>query len=64
MNSGLNLVFMPAFFFQTLDDLHREEVVEEELVCRMASKWGKVVDEAASKASVRKLIICSRSVNW
>ena len=30
----------------------------------MASKWEKVVDEAASKALGRKLIICGRSVNW
>ena len=51
-------------FFQTLDDLCREEVVEEELVRRMASKWEKVVDKAASKALGRKLIICGRSVNW
>ena len=42
----------------------REEVVEEELVHRMASKWEKVVDKAASKALGRKLIICGRSVNW
>ena len=51
-------------FFQTLADLYREEVVEEELVRRMARKWEKVVDKAASKALGRKLIICGRSVNW
>ena len=34
------------------------KVVEEELVRRMASKWEKVVDKAASKALGRKLIIC------
>ena len=28
-------------FFETLEDLHQEWVVEEELVRRMASKWGK-----------------------
>ena len=47
---------MPTIFFQTLDDLSQEEVVEEELVRRMASKWEKVVDKAASKALGRKLI--------
>ena len=51
-------------FFQTLDDLYREKIGEEELVRRMASKWEKVVDKAASKALGRKLIICGRSVNW
>ena len=30
-------------FFQTLSDLHCEGVVGEELACRMASKWEKVV---------------------
>ena len=30
----------------------------------MASKWEKVVNKVASKASCRKLIICGRSVNW
>ena len=34
------------------------------MVRRMASKWEKVVDKAASKALGRKLIICGRSVNW
>ena len=55
---------MPTIFFQTLDDLSQEEVVEEELVRRMASKWEKVVAKVASKALGRKLIICGRSVNW
>ena len=47
-------------FFQTLNDLYEEEVVEEELVGRMASKWEKVVDKAASKTLGRKLTICGR----
>ena len=51
-------------FFETLDDLNREKVVEEELVRRMASKWEKVVEKAALKALGRKLIVCGRSVNW
>ena len=51
-------------FFQMLRDLYREGVVGEELVRRMASKWEKVVDKAASIALGRKLIICGRSVSW
>ena len=51
-------------FFQTLDDLHREGVTGEELVHRMASKWEKVVDKAATISLGHKLIICGRSVSW
>ena len=39
-------------------------MVGEELVRRMASKWEKVVDKAASLTLGRKLIICGRSVRW
>ena len=52
------------WFFQTLDELYLEKIVEEELICRMASKWEKVVDKAASKALGHKPITCGRSVNW
>ena len=38
--------------------------VNEASVYRMASKWEKVVDEAASISLGCKLIICGRSVNW
>ena len=51
-------------FFQTLDDLYQEDVVEEELVHRLASKWEKVVDKAASKVLGCKFIFCGRSFNW
>ena len=34
------------------------------LVRRMASKWEKVVDKAASIALDHKLVICGRSVKW
>ena len=51
-------------FFQTLDDLVQEGVGKVEMVRRMASKWEKVVDRAASVALGRKLIICGRSVKW
>ena len=63
MNTRMNLVFMPTIF-SNFRRLYREEVVEEELVRRMASKWEKVMDKAALKAWGRKLIICGRSVNW
>ena len=47
MNIKLNLHFMPAVF-QTLADLYQDRVVEQELACSMANKWGKVLDKAAS----------------
>ena len=50
-------------FFQTLEDLGQEGVVGEALVCRMASKWEKVVNRAASITLGCKHIICGRSVN-
>ena len=49
MNTKLNLSSCQRFVFQTLNDLYREEVVEEELVCRMARKWEKVVDKTLQK---------------
>ena len=49
---------------KSLDHLHQKGIVEEELVCRMASKWEKVVDKATSLALGHKFINCDRSVKW
>ena len=51
----------------TLDDLHQEGAVGEELVHRMASKLEKVVDTVCKAALIvlgHKVIICGRSVSW
>ena len=45
-------------------DLGQVRAVNMELVCRMASKWEKVVDKAASITLRRKLIVSARSVRW
>ena len=38
--------------------MHKEGVVEEELVHRMASKWEKMVDKGALLTLGHQLIIC------
>ena len=52
------------YIFKCLDNVYQERIVEAELVHRMASKWEKVVDKAASLFLGRKLIICGRSAKW
>ena len=64
MNTGTEFGIHANDFFQTLGDFHQEGVVGEELVCRMASRWKKVVDKAALLTLVCKLTICGRSVSW
>ena len=45
--------------------LYQERVVDEELVYRIARKYEKFVDKAASIALARNLIVCCRSgYNW
>ena len=44
--------------------MYREGVVGEELVCRISSKWEKVVNKATFVTLGHKLIICNRSVSW
>ena len=46
----VEFVLHASEFFETLKDLHQKQVDEEEFVSRMASKWEKVVDKAASIA--------------